>query len=266
MRRGIPVGDPRTAAPAAPPADTRHRPVVLHVAPRRSGPRRRPAILTVELGVCLALISVLTVALAGAWAGWRVAASAPGTGIEALEPTVPRSPAAEPEERSAPASPLPAPATPPAPAAEGSPVPVPPSPVAARNPGARGTVAARSSGAVPAPPAHEIAAVEGLPTVVEAAPGDLPLSEPATTPTVPLVPAQPAPAQPLAEDDAQIEDRPTEGTQLAGDGTEDGLTEEDGPDGRRTDDELTDDDQPAADEDDEDDDGATGEPTSDEEG
>lgn len=58
--------------PALPLPDSRHRPVVLHVAaPRRSGSRRRRA-LTAAAEAALLTITLVTVTLAGAWTGWSL--------------------------------------------------------------------------------------------------------------------------------------------------------------------------------------------------
>jgi hypothetical protein len=112
-----PLGsEPWDGGPAPLPRDPRHRPVVFYVAPRRSRFRRRPATLSVAMGFSLLLISLLTVTLVSAWAGWRVAASGPGTPGLALGPVVPQGTPAEP--RGTDVGDMPVPGSAPAQAAE----------------------------------------------------------------------------------------------------------------------------------------------------
>ncbi|MCW2531868.1 MAG: hypothetical protein JWP62_1438 [Blastococcus sp.] len=106
--------------PAPMPRDPRHRPVVLSVAARHARFRHHPATLSVALGFSLLLVSLLTVTLVSAWAGWRVAVSAPERTVVTASPVVPRGTPLEPrgpEVQGLPV-PAPAPASAPAPAAE----------------------------------------------------------------------------------------------------------------------------------------------------
>ena len=106
--------------PAPMPGDPRHRPVVLSVAARHPRFPHHPATSSVALGFSLLLISLLTVTLVSAWAGWRVAVSAPETTVVTASPVVPRGTPAEPRGPEVQDLPVPAsaPAPAPAPAAE----------------------------------------------------------------------------------------------------------------------------------------------------
>jgi hypothetical protein len=122
--RHVPGEAPSGGGPDRVPRDPRHRPVVLHVAPRRTLFRHPPATLSVAVGFSLLLVSLLTVTLVSAWAGWRVAASGPGTSELALQPVVPQGTPAEPHGTGVEDVPVPgsAPAPDPAPAPVGEPV------------------------------------------------------------------------------------------------------------------------------------------------
>ena len=104
--------------PAPMPGDPRHRPVVLSVAARHPRFPHHPATSSVALGFSLLLISLLTVTLVSAWAGWRVAVSAPEETVVTASPVVPRGTPAEPRGPEVQDLPVPASAPAPAPAAE----------------------------------------------------------------------------------------------------------------------------------------------------
>jgi hypothetical protein len=121
--------DPLTHAasddgPAPVPRDARQRPVVLSVASRRPRFRHRPATRSVASGFSLLLLSLLTLTMISAWAGWQVAVSAPCTTVLTESPAVPLGTPAVPTGPEAQAVQAPGTAAAPAPAPAPAPGPV----------------------------------------------------------------------------------------------------------------------------------------------
>jgi hypothetical protein len=76
--------------------DPRHRPVLLHVAPRPH-PLPDPRSLPVSMGTAVALAALMCLTVVSGWAGWRVAqAGSPAQALVAA-PEVPRTPADDPQ-------------------------------------------------------------------------------------------------------------------------------------------------------------------------
>ncbi|MCU1607864.1 MAG: hypothetical protein JWP46_4329, partial [Modestobacter sp.] len=97
-------------APVAP--DPRHRPVLLHMAPR---PHSRPdsRSLPPTMGTAMALAALMCLTGVSGWAGWRVAQAGTPAQVLATAPAVPRTPAAGAQVLAAgapPAAPVDAPA------------------------------------------------------------------------------------------------------------------------------------------------------------
>jgi hypothetical protein len=91
-----PAGAPGTPPPVGGPADPRHRPVVLHVTPRRPALLHRGDRLSSAVGSVLVLVPLLILTCTAAWAAWLVAdpsSSAAGTDLPFA---VPRGTAAAP--------------------------------------------------------------------------------------------------------------------------------------------------------------------------
>ena len=94
--------------PVAP--DPRHRPVLLHVAPRPHSRPITPRPLPATIGTALAVAAGLGLTVVSGWAGWRVAEAGDPASVLVAAPEVPRIPGAAPgvlpADSPAPATPL----------------------------------------------------------------------------------------------------------------------------------------------------------------